>query len=518
MASNRKETIGKCIESLRPIRDRIFSELIIVDTRCDEELHNELCKVSDKVVKFQWCNDFSAARNAGLAKATGQWFLYLDDDEWFTDCQEIIEFFQSGDYQHYGAATYIQRNYLDMEGTQYTDSWVGRMIRLEEDTKFTSKIHEQIGPVHGAEKALHAVVDHYGYVYSDQETKQKHFERNKTLLEEMIEEEPKEIRWKLQLLLEYRTMDDFANLKKLGIQLLELYEASTEGGTGHSIRSSKNMAYNKRIYLGSFYAAIIMAELGEENYGEAREWGLRALNDMRNVEWTKELLYFSLARSCFFLAEYAESENYANEYLKQKEILRDESFIEQQKAPFISEALDKIKQKEIYSILICAGLKRKDTTNLRNHLPELHWEEDNVYVFEKIVETLIEIMCEGTNEQKVELVYAETLQLMYRNQALWQYYVQEICTYEEAGNNTNKLIQLIQKYVPEALERREQQSENATKETTDDREMRQLAEQVKEQIRLLIANGMTDQAKEVIRQLQKIIPNDVELEEILHQL
>lgn len=515
LASNRKETIGKCIESLQPIRDAISTELIIVDTGCDKELHEELCRVSDKVVNFQWCDDFSAARNAGLEKASGQWFMYLDDDEWFIDCQEIIDFFQTGDYQNYGAATYVQRNYLDMEGSQYTDSWVARMIQLEPVTKFKSKIHEQLGPIHGVEKPLHAIVDHYGYVYSDQEAKQKHFERNKTLLEEMIAEEPDEIRWKLQLLLEYRTMDDWANLKKLGKQLLELYGTLIETGTDNSLTSSRDMNYDKQIYLGSFYAAVIIAELEKENYGVAREWCFRALKDERNVEWTKQFVFFSLARSSFFLEKYEESEKYANEYIIKIEILHNERYSEQQKAPFINESLDEVKKKEIYSILICDGLKRKDTSNLQEYLPKLRWEQQNVYVFENIAKTLIDAMCNCIYSQANEKIYAETLQLMFRNQALWQYFVQEICAYEEAGNNINQAIDLIQKYVPDALERREQQAETVTGETTDDIEMQQLVESIKEQIRLLIANGMTDQAKQVIMQLQKINPNDQELEKLL---
>ena len=37
LASNRKETTRKCLDSLQPIMEQIPSELIIVDTGCDEE-------------------------------------------------------------------------------------------------------------------------------------------------------------------------------------------------------------------------------------------------------------------------------------------------------------------------------------------------------------------------------------------------------------------------------------------------------------------------------------------------
>src|SRR5262249_23474205 len=34
-----------------------------------------------RVEFFEWCNDFSAARNASLAYATGDWILVMDADE-----------------------------------------------------------------------------------------------------------------------------------------------------------------------------------------------------------------------------------------------------------------------------------------------------------------------------------------------------------------------------------------------------------------------------------------------------
>lgn len=517
LASNRKETIERCIESLCPIREAVSTELIIVDTGCAEELHEELCKTADQVVMFTWCNDFSAARNAGLKKANGQWFLYLDDDEWFTDSQPIIDFFQNGEYLHYGAADYIQRNYLDTAGSQYSDSWVARMIRLDVDTHFESKIHEHLAPIKGEEKALHAIVDHYGYVYPDQEAKQKHFERNKTLLEEMIAEEPEQIRWKLQLLLEYRTMEAYEELELLGKQLLESCGVSLE----------YELAYDMQVYLGSFYAAVIISELGKENYEEVRKWCQKALEDKRNVEWSQAFLCFSLARSSFFLGKYIESEKYANEYLNWKRILQEDLgtdenqkqyFFEQEKAPFINETFDEVKQKEIYSILICAGLKQKDTTNLQKYLTKLGWEKHHLYVFEKMAESLIEAMCKDPLNPVNEKIYAEVLQLMYKNQALWQYIVQEICAYEETGHETGQIVQLIRVYVPEAIEQEQVESVSDEAIDTSKVELQQLAEQVKEQVRMLIANGMKEQAKEVIMQLQKLLPDDQELQEIRQKM
>ena len=189
LASNRKDSIRKCLDSLNPLLKEVSSELIIVDTGCDEEQHNLLLEYADKVICFEWCNDFSKARNVGLKQAKGEWFLYIDDDEWFEDVNEIIKFFKSGMYRKYGYANYIQRNYLDMDGEHYSDSWVSRMVRMRPGIHFESKIHEYMEPVSGACIGINAYVHHYGYVYKDEAEKRRHFERNKVLLLEMLEKE-----------------------------------------------------------------------------------------------------------------------------------------------------------------------------------------------------------------------------------------------------------------------------------------------------------------------------------------
>ena len=60
-----------------------------------------------------------------MPKASG--LLFLDDDEVFDDVQELINFFQSGEYLHYGSAYYYVRNYAS-DGT-YNMGIVGRMVR-----------------------------------------------------------------------------------------------------------------------------------------------------------------------------------------------------------------------------------------------------------------------------------------------------------------------------------------------------------------------------------------------------
>ena len=98
LVSNSIDTIEKCMNSLVPLLEQVPSELIIVDTGGTDGSIDIARKYADKVVPFTWCNDFAKARNAGFFEAKGEWFLFLDDDEWFEDVSEIISFFNSGEY------------------------------------------------------------------------------------------------------------------------------------------------------------------------------------------------------------------------------------------------------------------------------------------------------------------------------------------------------------------------------------------------------------------------------------
>lgn len=95
LVSGRKDTTEKCLDSLRSLRGRLDSELILVDTGCNEEMRQILERYTDQIIDFKWCNDFAKARNAALKQASGEWFLYLDDDEWFEDTTPVSDFLLS---------------------------------------------------------------------------------------------------------------------------------------------------------------------------------------------------------------------------------------------------------------------------------------------------------------------------------------------------------------------------------------------------------------------------------------
>lgn len=215
ISNNRAETIEKCMKSLVPLREAVPSELIIVDTGCKDEGIDIARQYADKVVEFTWCNDFAAARNAGLKECSGEWFLFMDDDEWFEDVSELIDFFNSELRNTYDALWYLVRNYENFEGTKYTESFVGRVVKLTDESKFYGKIHEWIEPFPTKIKKVSSYAHHYGYVYKSEEERQKHFDRNISLEEEAVNAHPEDIRMCCQLVQEYRAAERYTEAEKL---------------------------------------------------------------------------------------------------------------------------------------------------------------------------------------------------------------------------------------------------------------------------------------------------------------
>lgn len=420
LISNRMDTLRKCLDSLKPIMEQIPCELILTDTSKNPEIHQILLEYTDKVLEFDWCNDFAKARNVGLEIAKGEWFLFVDDDEWFVDIDELVQFFRSGEYRSYGCANYIQRNFYDVKLVNYSDSWVSRMIRLNKDTHFRSKIHEYLYPAPGKCKYLHSIVHHTGYIFVTDENKRKHFERNSVLLFDMIKEEPERMRWRVQLAQEYRSVKEWDDMYQFCEECLEI--------TAHLDNKYDN--YD----IGTFYAGAMEALISLKRYEEGIAVGERALQDHRNSELCLAYIYGCYSVIYFRMGDYERAEDSVRKYFRLGKKLRKNPKLleEQQGALLVGEALDQIPMRRSYAILICIGLKRNDTSVLKRHLKDLDWDQKVVYAFDGVVPVLAEAFA----AMPCEPIFVETAQLIWNNRELQKelfIHVQKLEAEDQAG-------------------------------------------------------------------------------------
>lgn len=278
LVSGREDTTEKCLRSLKRIRDELNTEIILVDTGCPDTWQKSLESYADQFVPFTWCNDFAKARNAGLALAKGEWFLFLDDDEWFEDVTPIITFFQTGEYKEYQQAVYKARNYLQSDGSSYVDEWVARMMKLEADTHFEGSVHESLVPVRGRCKKIDAFVHHYGYAFANEEERCKHRERNVQILKNLIETEPNNMKWYLQILQEYADSSVATELRTYAVSAIELVKNVDEPFANQC--------------RGAFYVAALLADLWLDQPDQALTDCAAFTQDGRNTYETNYSLYY----------------------------------------------------------------------------------------------------------------------------------------------------------------------------------------------------------------------------------
>ncbi|OAA83186.1 glycosyltransferase [Clostridium ljungdahlii] len=81
IVKNEEESLRNCLAKAASFVD----EIIVVDTGSKDNTQSIALEFTDKVYNFKWCNDFSKARNFSISRASNDWILVLDADEFITD-------------------------------------------------------------------------------------------------------------------------------------------------------------------------------------------------------------------------------------------------------------------------------------------------------------------------------------------------------------------------------------------------------------------------------------------------
>lgn len=357
LISNRPDTVEKCLKSLDSLRGRVPSELILVDTGCGEQVRKIMEPYADKIVEFEWCNDFSKARNAGLKQAGGEWFLYLDDDEWFEDTAELEDFFLSDKHLRYNYGGYLVRNYFDLMGKEYRDVYVGRLIRLDPDTEFVHAIHETFSKVRGAQIRLHSYVHHYGYAFRNEEEKKKHSQRNLELLLAEHEREPGELHHAAHLIREYNALKEWEKSIRI----------SWEG-----IRNADQSVSTEQ-YMGGLYVNIVRNHINLGKYANAVRAGEEYLQLDNSDEIDRAAVCYNLCIAYLEMREYTKSLEAAERYLRFYEKWRENReatvFYE-----FIAIAfMDEVCRQAALCIAVQDGIKTGKDALAKKYFDEIDW-------------------------------------------------------------------------------------------------------------------------------------------------
>ena len=192
----------------------LWDEFIAVDTGSTDSSVNLLVSSGAKVFHFPWVDDFSAARNASLERATGRWILFLDADERVDDpLKAAIKALLADPLA--GAATVTMRN--ELPGGHRRDSRLLRLFRNDPLIRFRYRIHEDISAgVQGflqrenlQVRHLNGVVRHLGYTREVAAARDKK-ERDLELLRTSLAQDPDDYYCRYKILEIARFWDDGA--------------------------------------------------------------------------------------------------------------------------------------------------------------------------------------------------------------------------------------------------------------------------------------------------------------------
>jgi glycosyltransferase involved in cell wall biosynthesis len=189
IVKNEEENLKNCLNNVALFVD----EIIVVDTGSIDRAKSIALEFTNKVYDFEWGNDFSAARNFSILKATNDWILVLDADEYLSQFNnESISTF-IGDKSNENKVGRIERINILEDGIgdkRYTE----RISRLfnKKYFQYEGTIHEQIvskdGTAYNA-APIDITAYHIGYT-KEAVDKTNKLKRNMDMLIKAIENNP----------------------------------------------------------------------------------------------------------------------------------------------------------------------------------------------------------------------------------------------------------------------------------------------------------------------------------------
>lgn len=189
-------------------------EIVYVDTGSADRTKEIAASYTKKIYDFTWINDFSAARNFALEKASHDHVLFIDCDEYLTHI-DLDAVLQNLEAHPKGVGMLLRNNYYEANGTQ--TNYPDRVERLFSRKYFHYKgvIHEQVvrltddSPLYERYE-IPLTVDHAGYS-GGMDAMRKKADRNNILLFQEIEKKPDDPYLYFQVGQSYNGIHDYEN-------------------------------------------------------------------------------------------------------------------------------------------------------------------------------------------------------------------------------------------------------------------------------------------------------------------
>lgn len=178
IVKNESEVLARCLDSIADIAD----EIIIVDTGSDDDTIDIAKKYTDKIYPFKWIDDFSAARNFSLSKATKEYVMWLDADDIILpkDKKKILKLKEEID-PNINAVYMFYNTGVDKNGKPSLSYYRERIVKNTKDLEWKEPVHEHLSYV-GPSIKIDAAITH-----GTKTQKEEHGTRNLSIYEKQIQ-------------------------------------------------------------------------------------------------------------------------------------------------------------------------------------------------------------------------------------------------------------------------------------------------------------------------------------------
>ena len=188
IVKNEAENLPRWLRCMAQVAD----EMIVVDTGSQDDTVALAEAAGAKVFHFPWINDFAAAKNYALEQAAGDWILFLDADEYFSEesLQVLRQEMQRYHRDKKAGVVLCRLINIDKENNnKIVDTMLqSRIFRNLPNIRFEGCVHERLINTKGNLKMLSnskLVIYHTGYSASNFQKKAK---RNMVLLQERLKQ------------------------------------------------------------------------------------------------------------------------------------------------------------------------------------------------------------------------------------------------------------------------------------------------------------------------------------------
>jgi tetratricopeptide (TPR) repeat protein len=180
-------SLPRCVASVQDL----VREVVVVDTGSRDATARRAEPLGCRVSHFPWTDDFAAARNESLRRATGRWALWIDADEYFDEpnrgkLRELLARLPAD------GAAYALTQRSPLPGGSFLDLLHTRLFRNHPAIRFCYRVHEQVAPAVLAQgHVIHPtdiVIQHAGY--DDPQVRRRKLDRNARLLGLELQERP----------------------------------------------------------------------------------------------------------------------------------------------------------------------------------------------------------------------------------------------------------------------------------------------------------------------------------------